>query len=97
MFDASQYAFFGNDVVEEVELGGLEDDDETEYLPALEFDNEAHQLDTEEVWFIKCVLVYCFITYTIVIYMILYHICIHNLDLINHLFTFKCTDLFNYI
>ncbi|XP_078166592.1 protein PAT1 homolog [Carex rostrata] len=24
-FDASQYAFFGNDVVEEVELGGLED------------------------------------------------------------------------
>ncbi|KAG8070543.1 hypothetical protein GUJ93_ZPchr0006g43302 [Zizania palustris] len=26
-FDASQYAFFGNNVVEEVELGGLEDDD----------------------------------------------------------------------
>ncbi|KAG7587584.1 hypothetical protein ISN45_Aa02g027530 [Arabidopsis thaliana x Arabidopsis arenosa] len=28
MFDASQYAFFGNDVVEEVELGGLEEEDE---------------------------------------------------------------------
>ncbi|KAG7591909.1 hypothetical protein ISN45_Aa01g008880 [Arabidopsis thaliana x Arabidopsis arenosa] len=30
VFDASQYAFFGNDVVEEVELGGLEDDEEEE-------------------------------------------------------------------
>uniref|UniRef100_A0A1J3HRG3 Protein PAT1-like protein 1 n=1 Tax=Noccaea caerulescens TaxID=107243 RepID=A0A1J3HRG3_NOCCA len=28
VFDASQYAFFGNDVVEEVELGGLEEEDE---------------------------------------------------------------------
>ncbi|KAL6646784.1 hypothetical protein ACP70R_015478 [Stipagrostis hirtigluma subsp. patula] len=27
-FDASQYAFFGNNVVEEVELGGLDDDDD---------------------------------------------------------------------
>ncbi|KAG0473834.1 hypothetical protein HPP92_015691 [Vanilla planifolia] len=27
LFDSSQYAFFGKDVVEEVELGGLEDDD----------------------------------------------------------------------
>lgn len=26
-FDASQYAFFGNNAVEEVELGGLDDDD----------------------------------------------------------------------
>ena len=26
-FNASQYAFFGNNVMEEVELGGLEDDD----------------------------------------------------------------------
>jgi len=26
-FDASQYAFFGNNVLEEVELGGLDDDD----------------------------------------------------------------------
>ncbi|KAM7280471.1 hypothetical protein ACFE04_007605 [Oxalis oulophora] len=30
VFDASQYAFFGEDVVEEVELGGLDDDDEEE-------------------------------------------------------------------
>lgn len=28
-FDASQYAFFGNNVVEEVELGGLEDDNDS--------------------------------------------------------------------
>lgn len=28
VFDASQYAFFGNDVVEEVELGGLEDEED---------------------------------------------------------------------
>ncbi|CAF2060467.1 hypothetical protein Bca4012_100312 [Brassica carinata] len=28
LFDASQYAFFGNHVVEEVELGGLEEEDE---------------------------------------------------------------------
>ena len=26
-FDSSQYAFFGDNVLEEVELGGLEDDD----------------------------------------------------------------------
>ncbi|KAM5586644.1 protein PAT1 [Rosa sericea] len=29
VFDASQYAFFGQDSVEEVELGGLEDEEET--------------------------------------------------------------------
>lgn len=28
-FDASQYAFFGNNVMEEVELGGLEDDNDS--------------------------------------------------------------------
>ncbi|KAL9226065.1 hypothetical protein vseg_001917 [Gypsophila vaccaria] len=28
LFDASQYAFFGNEIVEEVELGGLEDDED---------------------------------------------------------------------
>ena len=28
VFDASHYAFFGNHVVEEVELGGLEDEEE---------------------------------------------------------------------
>ncbi|KAL1349753.1 hypothetical protein HN51_026253 [Arachis hypogaea] len=33
VFDASQYAFFGKDAVQEVELGGLEDDD---YLPPVE-------------------------------------------------------------
>jgi DNA topoisomerase 2-associated protein PAT1 len=29
-FDASQYAFFGNNVLEEVELGGLEDDNDSD-------------------------------------------------------------------
>ncbi|KAL1823030.1 hypothetical protein DCAR_0310881 [Daucus carota subsp. sativus] len=47
VFDASQYAFFGKDVVEEVELGGLEDDDENEFVPGLEFGSEAHQLIEE--------------------------------------------------
>lgn len=28
-FDASQYAFFGNNAMEEVELGGLEDDNDS--------------------------------------------------------------------
>ena len=28
MFDASQYSFFGKDRMDEVELGGLEDDEE---------------------------------------------------------------------
>uniref|UniRef100_A0A5B7AT93 Uncharacterized protein n=1 Tax=Davidia involucrata TaxID=16924 RepID=A0A5B7AT93_DAVIN len=43
VFDASQYSFFGNDVVEEVELGGLEDD-----FTAVGFDDEEYQLDREE-------------------------------------------------
>ncbi|XP_019094412.1 PREDICTED: uncharacterized protein LOC104759251 [Camelina sativa] len=38
VFDASQYAFFGNHVVEEVELGGLEDEEEDLPLPGLEDD-----------------------------------------------------------
>ncbi|WCJ37002.1 hypothetical protein M5689_018165 [Euphorbia peplus] len=38
MFDASQYAFFGQDLVEEVELGGLEDEEEG--APAADFDEE---------------------------------------------------------
>ncbi|EEF48821.1 conserved hypothetical protein [Ricinus communis] len=40
VFDASQYAFFGNDLVEDVELGGLEDEEED--LPAVggRFDEE---------------------------------------------------------
>lgn len=88
MFDASQYAFFGNEVVEEVELGGLEDDDvENECLPALEFDNEANQLDKEEVWFIKCVLLYCFIMDIIVIYIIYVYTWIPSI--ISHFFTSK--------
>ncbi|XP_059277394.1 protein PAT1 homolog isoform X3 [Lycium ferocissimum] len=45
-FDASQYAFFGNDVVEEVELGGLEDEEDD--LPQVGFDDEEFQLDREE-------------------------------------------------
>ncbi|KAA8527156.1 hypothetical protein F0562_008615 [Nyssa sinensis] len=45
VFDASQYAFFGNDVVEEVELGGLEDEEDDF---SAEFDNEGYQLDREE-------------------------------------------------
>ena len=46
-FDASQYAFFGNDVVEEVELGGLEDE-EDDSLPPVGFDDEEYQLGREE-------------------------------------------------
>ncbi|XP_009604527.1 protein PAT1 homolog [Nicotiana tomentosiformis] len=46
VFDASQYAFFGNDVVEEVELGGLEDEEDG--LPPVGFDDEEYQLGQEE-------------------------------------------------
>lgn len=46
VFDASQYAFFGNDVVEEVELGGLEDD---EGIAASGLDDEEFFYDKEEV------------------------------------------------
>ncbi|KAK7243921.1 hypothetical protein RIF29_38734 [Crotalaria pallida] len=44
VFDASQYAFFGKNAAEEVELGGLEEDD---FLPAIE-SNEDFFLDREE-------------------------------------------------
>ncbi|TYI51222.1 hypothetical protein E1A91_D12G160500v1 [Gossypium mustelinum] len=47
VFDASQYAFFGNDVLEEVELGGLDDEDED--LPAAGLDEEEFLFDQEEV------------------------------------------------
>ncbi|TYG44334.1 hypothetical protein ES288_D11G089800v1 [Gossypium darwinii] len=47
VFDASQYAFFGNDVLEEVELGGLDDEDED--LPAAGLDQEEFLFDQEEV------------------------------------------------
>ena len=46
VFDASQYAFFGKDLVEEVELGGLEDDEE---LPATDFEEEEFLFDRQEV------------------------------------------------
>ncbi|TYG79828.1 hypothetical protein ES288_D02G168300v1 [Gossypium darwinii] len=47
VFDASQYAFFGNDVLEEVELRGLDDEDED--LPAAGLDEEEFLFDQEEV------------------------------------------------
>lgn len=46
LFDASQYAFFGNEVLEEVELGGLEDDEED--IPVAKFEEEEYQLEHEE-------------------------------------------------
>lgn len=46
LFDASQYAFFGNDVVDEVELGGLEDEEEG--LPGAEFDEEEFLFGRQE-------------------------------------------------
>ncbi|KAK7313891.1 hypothetical protein VNO77_39095 [Canavalia gladiata] len=47
VFDASQYAFFGKDVAEEVELGGLEDDDHMS-MPAVEFSEEDFFHNKEE-------------------------------------------------
>lgn len=54
MFDASQYAFFGKDIKDEVELGGLEDEEVD--LPAIrggfggdEELNEYHLFDKDEV------------------------------------------------
>lgn len=54
MFDASQYAFFGKDVMGEVELGGLEDDDEVLRLIEGGFGgeeelNEYHLFQKDEV------------------------------------------------
>ncbi|XWS16787.1 hypothetical protein CRYUN_Cryun33cG0009100 [Craigia yunnanensis] len=46
VFDASQYAFFGKDVLEEVELGGLDDDDKN--LLAAGLDEEEFLFDREE-------------------------------------------------
>ncbi|KAF9667128.1 hypothetical protein SADUNF_Sadunf16G0301000 [Salix dunnii] len=45
VFDSSQYAFFGKNLVEEVELGGLEDDEE---LPATDFEEEEFLFDRQE-------------------------------------------------
>ncbi|XP_071725747.1 protein PAT1 homolog [Rutidosis leptorrhynchoides] len=46
LFDASQYAFFGTQVLEEVELGGL--DDEEEDIPIAKFEEEEFLLEPEE-------------------------------------------------
>lgn len=44
-FDAAQYAFFGGDVPEEVELGGLEDDGDAELAG---FDDEEFRFSSFE-------------------------------------------------
>ncbi|KAJ6724244.1 TOPOISOMERASE II-ASSOCIATED PROTEIN PAT1 [Salix viminalis] len=46
VFDASQYAFFGKDLVEEVELGGLEDGEED--LPVVDLEEEEFFFDRQE-------------------------------------------------
>ncbi|KAI3466344.1 hypothetical protein Pfo_023007 [Paulownia fortunei] len=46
VFDASQYEFFGGDVVEDVELGGLENEEDD--LAPVGFEEEEFQLDKEE-------------------------------------------------
>ncbi|EPS71566.1 hypothetical protein M569_03194, partial [Genlisea aurea] len=46
IFDASQYAFFGGDPLGDVELGGLEDEDD-DIAPA-EYEEEQFCLDKEE-------------------------------------------------
>ncbi|KAK9132823.1 hypothetical protein Scep_012351 [Stephania cephalantha] len=45
LFDASQYAFFGKNVMEEVELGGLEDEDDA---PFIGFDDEEYRFSERE-------------------------------------------------
>ncbi|GAB2285049.1 hypothetical protein Dimus_019505 [Dionaea muscipula] len=47
LFDASQYAFFGNNVAEDVELGGLEDEEDGITLDELDGD-EYHLFDKDE-------------------------------------------------
>nr|GEX14584.1 protein PAT1 homolog 1-like [Tanacetum cinerariifolium] len=47
-FDASQYAFFGNQVLEEVELGGLDDDEEEDIAVAKFDEEEEFLLEPEE-------------------------------------------------
>ncbi|KAJ4837137.1 hypothetical protein Tsubulata_047017, partial [Turnera subulata] len=46
VFDASQYAFFGKDLVEEVELGGLEDEEED--FPAADLEEEEFLFGRQE-------------------------------------------------
>ncbi|KAH7844402.1 hypothetical protein Vadar_027557 [Vaccinium darrowii] len=45
VFDASQYAFFGDNVSEEVELGGLEDKED--YYPPVDYDDEEFLFNEE--------------------------------------------------
>lgn len=48
LFDASQYSFFGQDAMEEVELGGMEDEENE--VPVTGYgDDEYHLFDREEV------------------------------------------------
>ncbi|XP_021907164.1 uncharacterized protein LOC110821589 isoform X1 [Carica papaya] len=48
LFDASQYEFFGQNVVGEVELGGLEDDEEDALVFASANDDEYRLFDRGE-------------------------------------------------
>lgn len=49
LFDASQYEFFGQNLAEDVELGGLEDVEED--LPTFGAgDDEYHLFERTEVW-----------------------------------------------
>ena len=51
LFDASQYAYFGQKAMDEVELGGLEDEEDGS--PAVGYgDDEYHLFDKEEVRFV---------------------------------------------
>ncbi|XAR51189.1 hypothetical protein NMG60_11005745 [Bertholletia excelsa] len=47
LFDASQYAFFGQEAVEEIELGGLEDEEDDAHRVGYG-DDEYHLFDREE-------------------------------------------------
>lgn len=51
VFDASQYVFFGKNAAEEVELGGLEDEDEYKAMLAVEFSEDDLFINKEEVLF----------------------------------------------
>lgn len=48
LFDASQYEFFGQHALEEVELGGLEEDDNPVFGPT---DDEYRLFERDEVIF----------------------------------------------
>lgn len=51
VFDASQYAFFGKNAAEGIELGGLEEEGEYKATLAVEFNEEDLFLNKEEVLF----------------------------------------------